>query len=92
MWYVYILGCKDGSLYTGVTDSLERRFNEHRKGRGGHYTGYNRPKSIVFFELFENKLAAQERERQIKAWNRAKKLALIRGDIKQLRLLSVSRD
>lgn len=92
MWNVYMLKCKDGAIYTGVTDSLLRRFEEHVQGKGGHYTSYNRPKEILYKESFENRLDAERREQQIKCWSHAKKLALIKGDKEKLRVLSRSRD
>ena len=87
-----MLKCQDGAIYTGVTDSIERRFREHIQGKGGHYTNYNRPKGVLHKEPLKNKLEAEQREQQIKHWSRAKKLALIRGDRKSLVNLSKSRD
>jgi len=92
MWHVYILKTQSGKYYTGITDNLERRFNEHSSGKGGHYTKYDRPEEIVYSEEFDEKQRAEKREQQIKRWSRAKKLALIKGDLHQLRKLSVSRD
>ncbi len=92
MWYIYILKCSDGALYTGITDNLERRFNEHKQGKGGHYTNYNRPFEILFTEIFQNRSQAEEREQQIKRWSKAKKLALIEGKLGDLQVLSKSRD
>ncbi|MBM3249971.1 MAG: GIY-YIG nuclease family protein [Candidatus Omnitrophica bacterium] len=92
MWYVYIAECHDKALYTGITDNLERRFNEHRQSKGGHYTAYNRPQRILYKEPFEDKLEAESREQQIKRWSRTKKLALIQGDKERLVGLSRSRD
>lgn len=92
MWYVYMLKCQDDAIYTGVTDDIDRRFKEHTKGKGGHYTNYNRPREVLYKEPFEDILNAEERERQIKRWSKAKKLALIRGDKKRLTNLSKSRD
>jgi len=86
MWYVYILECKDSSLYTGVTSDLERRFKEHQK-KTAHYTSYNPPKSIVYTEQFPTKSEALKREAQLKGWTRRKKLALIAGDRLRLKRL-----
>jgi putative endonuclease len=72
MWYVYILECQDGSLYTGVTTDLKRRLKEHR-AKTTHYTSYNPPVRIVYTESFLQKGAAFKREAQIKGWSRAKK-------------------
>lgn len=86
MWHVYILECKDGSLYTGVTTDIKRRFKEHH-AKTTHYTSYNPPKQIVYTERLPSKPKALKREAQIKSWTRKKKLALIAGDrtcLKQL--------
>jgi putative endonuclease len=79
VWYVYLLECQDGSLYTGVTTDLERRLKEHH-ARTTHYTSYNPPVRIVYTESFLRKDAASKREAQIKGWTRAKKLALVNGN------------
>ena len=92
MWWLYILECRNSSLYVGVTNDLERRFRDHSSGNGGHYTSQNRPDKILYTENFSLKSVAEARERQIKRWTKAKKLALIRGDIKLLASLSISRD
>ena len=72
-WFVYILRCEDTSLYTGVTPDVERRFQEHREGRGGRYTRLHRPKSIEYTESFEEQEQALAREKQLKGWKREKK-------------------
>ena len=92
MWNAYILECRNGALSTGVTDNLERRFSENKSGKGGHYTQYNRPTKILYSEVFDNKIIAENRESQIKRWSRAKKLTLSQGKIEELRLFSKSRD
>ncbi|MFA6437272.1 MAG: GIY-YIG nuclease family protein [Candidatus Paceibacterota bacterium] len=76
MWVVYILKCENGSLYTGITNDLERRFKEHQLGKGGHYTGANRPTKIVYTEKHKTKSKALKREAEIKKWKRDKKLTL----------------
>ena len=91
-WYLYLLECENGSFYTGVTQDLDRRFEEHRSGMGGHYTNYNRPKRIVYSESFANEILVKKREAQIKRWSNEKKRALIEGNLKKLRQLSISRD
>lgn len=91
-WYVYILECQDASFYTGVTDNITRRFKEHASGKGGVYTETNRPTKILHFESFQSRSLAESREKQIKKWSKAKKLALIQGNLFRLRALSVSRD
>lgn len=92
MWYVYMLKCQDGAIYTGVTDDIGRRFKEHAQGKGGHYTNYNRPRQVVYKEPFENRLEAEQREQQIKRWSKAKKVALMTDDKASLANLSRSRD
>jgi len=67
MWYLYILECKNGALYTGITDNVQRRFNRHLTKDGGHYTKYNPPVGIVYSEEFKTKSAAAKREKQMAA-------------------------
>jgi putative endonuclease len=78
-WYVYILKCKNGSLYTGMTKDVERRFKEHRRG-SSRYTRYNPPVIILYTETQPDRSAALKREFQIKSWPRKKKLELITHD------------
>jgi putative endonuclease len=78
MYFVYIIECKDGSLYTGITNNIERRFNEHKNGRGGHYTSSKRVRKIIYTEIHQDKSSALKREAQIKGWRREKKLTLIK--------------
>lgn len=92
MWYVYMLKCQYGEIYTGITDDISRRFKEHAQGKGGHYTNYNRPREVLYKEPFKDRLDAEQREQQIKRWSKAKKLALIGGDMSELINLSKSRD
>ena len=92
MWHLYILKTETGKFYTGITDNLDRRFQEHRIGKGGHYTKYDRPQACIYSEKFPTRKQAEAREQQIKRWTRAKKLALMEGKIDRLRQLSVSRD
>lgn len=79
-YYVYILECTNKTLYTGITNNLERRLKEHQTGRGGHYTSYNPGIRIRYFEEYPTRSLAAKREAQIKRWSRTKKLALIKGD------------
>jgi putative endonuclease len=87
MWFVYILKCKNGDLYTGITDNLQRRFEEHRSGKGGYFTKSFVAEEILFSEEHPDKPSALKREAQIKGWTRKKKLALIKGDIALLEKL-----
>ncbi len=87
MWYLYILKCNDSSLYIGATDNLERRFQEHLSGRGGFYTKSHSPTKILYTESFQSQTEAFKREKQIKGWTRAKKLALIENNLDLLKKL-----
>jgi uncharacterized protein (TIGR02453 family) len=80
-WTVYILRCADGSLYTGMTDDLDRRLAAHNTGRGARYTRGRLPVKAVYRESARNRSAALRREWQIKQLDRTGKEALImRGD------------
>jgi putative endonuclease len=79
-YFVYIIECTNKSLYTGITNDLVRRFNQHRTGQGGHYTSYNPAVKLRYKEEYPTRSAAAKREAQIKGWSRTKKLALIKGD------------
>ena len=87
VWFVYILKCKNGDLYTGITDNLQRRFNEHASGKGGHFTKSFIAEETLFSEEHPDKLSALKREAQIKGWTRKKKLALVKGDLELLKKL-----
>ena len=76
MYFVYILKCLDGSLYTGITTDIKRRFEEHKKGVGGHYTRAKGASKIVFQEKHPDRSSASKREAEIKSWPRKKKEAL----------------
>lgn len=77
MYFVYILECADGSLYTGVTTDVQRRFKEHVAGTASHFTRAHMAKKMRYTEPAENRSTAQKREAEIKGWSRAKKLELI---------------
>ena len=79
MWFVYILKCIDGSLYTGSTNDLEKRFETHKSGKGGKYTRSHKPVRIVFSEKYDNKIIALRKEREIKLLTRKEKLEYING-------------
>lgn len=65
-WYVYILRCQDGSLYTGIARDVGKRFQEHKNGTGGHYTRTHPPVEIAYIEAKKNHSAALKREYEIK--------------------------
>jgi len=76
-WIVYILECNDKSLYTGITNDLERRLGEHGKGTGAKYTKTRRPVRLRYTEAYGTKSDALKREAAIKSLTRTNKLALI---------------
>ena len=76
-WYVYILRCFDGTLYTGITNDLEKRVKAHAEGSGARYTRSRRPVEVVYWEPAESRSAATLREAEIKRLPRKHKLAMI---------------
>lgn len=78
-YFVYILECADGSLYTGIATDVARRFEEHKSGKGAHYTSARKPVRILYTETYPDRSAALKREAQIKKLSRPKKLTLIKG-------------
>lgn len=77
MWYVYILLCKDGSLYTGITNNLKKRFLDHQNGKGGNYTRSHKPVKIIYSEQLKTRSDALKREFEIKSWDRTRKIKLL---------------
>jgi putative endonuclease len=75
-WIVYMLECSDNSLYTGITNDLERRMAEHEAGKGAKYTKGRGPFRLVDSETCEGRAEASRRETAIKVLNRAKKRQL----------------
>ena len=79
-YFVYILASRSRNLYTGVTNHLEQRILEHRQGLIPGFTEQYRIHRLVYCEAFGDVRAAIAREKQIKPWRRAKKVALIEAD------------
>lgn len=79
VWHLYILRCKDGSLYTGITTDVEKRLEMHRSGKGAKYTRGRAPLELVYREECGDHSAALKRELEIKAFSKEKKLLLIGG-------------
>ncbi|OYV63169.1 MAG: hypothetical protein B7X03_02915 [Parcubacteria group bacterium 21-58-10] len=78
LYFVYILECRDGSLYVGCTNDLKRRIREHNTSKhGAHYTKIRRPVVLTYSETFQNLKEARAREAALKRLTRAKKLILI---------------
>lgn len=88
--HVYILRCRDGSYYVGLTrhDWLETRIGEHQQGTYHGYTAARRPVTLVWSEHYDRIVDAIEMERRLKGWGRRKKEALISGDYDALPDLS----
>ena len=78
-WYVYILRCGDGSLYTGISDDVPRRLEAHRAGKGAKYTRGRGPLELVYTQALPDKSAALRREAEIKRLRREEKEKLIAG-------------
>ena len=76
---VYLLRCRDGSLYTGVTNDLSRRLVLHETGRASAYTRARRPLTLAYQESVPDRSAALKREAAIRRLTRAEKLALCSG-------------
>lgn len=76
-YYVYILHCRDGSLYTGSTANVERRLAVHRSGKGAKYTRSRLPVELVYQETWPDRSGALRREAAIKKLTKLEKLALI---------------
>ena len=79
MHYIYIVECKDKTLYTGYTNAIKKRIEKHNKGLGAKYTRGRGPVMLLYFEEFEDKNAAIKREIAIKKLSRDKKLELIKS-------------
>lgn len=77
MNYTYILRCKDGTLYTGWTNQLEKRIRDHNEGVGAKYTRARRPVELVYYERFETKEEAMKREYAIKRLSKKEKEKII---------------
>ena len=78
-WFVYILRCVDGSLYTGITNDLTRRCEQHNAGTASRYTRSRLPVVLVYQEAQGSRSVALKRELEIKALSRQKKESLIRA-------------
>ena len=79
-WLVYILECSDSTLYTGITNDLEKRLEQHNNGKdGAKYTRVRRPVKCVYTELHGNRSEATKREFAIKKTSRVEKLKLIKS-------------
>ena len=92
MSYLYILRLKSGSLYIGATTDLKQRYQDHVNGQACRTTKLDPPVKVVYSESLPTFSDARKREAQIKRWTRAKKEALVAGDMLKLRNLSKYRN
>ena len=79
-WWVYILRCGDGSLYTGIALDVSARLAQHQAGKGARYTRGRGPLELVYKEPQSDRSTASKRERALKALSRTEKLDLIQAD------------
>ena len=86
-YFVYILRCADNSFYVGHTSDLSFRLSEHNGGEASRFTACRLPVTMVYAEEHSTQTSAIARERQLKRWTRAKKEALVRGDLHGLKAL-----
>jgi len=92
-YYVYILKCSDDLLYTGITNDIERRFEEHEKGLNKNcFTYKRRPLELIFNQVFNDVEQAIYFEKKIKKWSAKKKLALASEDFDMIEILSECRN
>jgi predicted GIY-YIG superfamily endonuclease len=81
-WSLYILKCRDGSFYTGITNNLARRFKMHQDGKASRYTRTRGPVEMLYSETCGDRSSALVRECEVKEWPKKKKEALVSGEIK----------
>jgi putative endonuclease len=88
--YMYILECSDGSYYTGSTNDLECRLEQHQNGEGANHTKKHLPVKLLYYEEFQRIDDAFYREKQVQGWSRKKKEALINGNSELLPRLAMA--
>ncbi len=92
-YYVYMLRCRDNSFYTGVTNNVDIRVDQHNAGiNPDSYTYSRRPVILAYVQEFMDPLQAIAFEKRLKKWSRAKKEALIRGDFDMIQILAECRN
>jgi len=92
-YYIYIIKCTDGLLYTGFTNDITRRFKEHQEGKNKNsFTYKRRPLELIFYQEFNDVEQAIYFEKKIKKWSAVKKLALANENFEMLQLLSECRN
>ncbi len=88
--YMYILECEDGSYYTGSTNNLELRLEQHQNGEGANHTKKRLPVRLVYYEEYQRVDQAFYREKQVQGWSRKKKEALINSKQELLPKLAIA--
>ena len=78
-WYLYILRCGDGTLYTGITNDIEKRLEAHRTGKGAKYTRGRGPLELIYQETCESHSRALKRELEVKKLSRLQKEQMIKN-------------
>ncbi len=78
MWFVYVLLCHHDTLYTGISTDVQKRFQTHLAGKGGHYTRAHPPVKVLYQEAVPTKSDALKRELEIKSWTRQQKIARLK--------------
>tara|TARA_R110002074_G_scaffold252503_1_gene424266 strand:+ start:140 stop:457 length:318 start_codon:yes stop_codon:yes gene_type:complete len=92
-YFIYILKCSDNLLYTGFTNNIARRFNEHQQGLNQNFfTFKRRPLELIFHQVFNDVEQAIYFEKKIKKWSSKKKLALANNNFGMLEILSECRN
>jgi putative endonuclease len=82
-WFLYLLECRNGAYYVGITNNLESRFAAHLSGNGAKYTRANPPVRILAFKSYSDRSSASVAEAQLKKLKRDKKLLFFTSDTKQ---------
>ena len=90
--YMYILLCSNGKFYTGSTNNLEKRIEQHRNGEGSNFTKKFLPVQLLYYEEFQRVDQAFYREKQVQGWCRKKKESLINGEYDNLHELAVCKN
>jgi putative endonuclease len=78
MYFLYLLECMDGTIYTGITTDVKRRFAEHKEGIGSRYTRSRKAKRLLYAEKHRDRSSASKREAEVKRMTRTKKRALVK--------------
>lgn len=82
VWFVYMVRCNDGSIYTGISNDVGDRIKAHNSGEGAKYTASRSPVTLIFREKHLDKSSAFKREIQIKRWSKGRKEALSNSGIR----------